>query len=500
MGKWKRTPVDIQAEKDIITGMIVSDKFIKGITTILDIDLLTSTYTKVLAKWCLEYYNIYKLAPKEIIKEIFESKSRDDPEDKQMKLISVFLENLSDTFETSDRFNFQYALDQAESYLKKRSLEILSQDIKTEVSLGNIDEAETLITKFKRIERPQSVGVDVLGDRNATIEAFENSEDILFQLPGDLGKAVGGFCRGDFVGIVGPAGRGKSWWLIETGIRGLFSNLKVLFVSMEMTQPEIIYRMILGRPKFNTNNIKIPYFDCEYNEKGKCKEREITNSRYSSCNLCKSKRDSRYAMVIKYKAISRERATWRMAVEKSKSMKKLIRKGSLKLICFPQKTKSILDVIDYMNNLEFFEHYIPDVIITDYADAMAPIRGISEYRHQINTTWEYHRGIAQRTHSVVITGSHSNKETHERKIKKSDPSEDGRKMNHLTHAIALNQSPDEEEQGIMNISILKRREGKSNIKSNITVLQSLDISKPYLDSYFGGYGDKKNEISRKLYK
>jgi len=131
------------------------------------------------------------------------------------------------------------------------------------------------------------------------------------------------------------------------------------------------------------------------------------------------------------------------------------------------------------------------LIITDYADFMASIPGIGETRHQINATWEIHRSMAQERNCIVVTGSHSHKDTNHRKITSSDSAEDGRKMNHITHGIGLNQTFEEKEKGIMNINILERREGRSNAEKEIIVLQSLDISKPYLDSYFPGYAKQK---------
>ena len=58
-------------ERRIVTGMIVSDEFLKKITRIWRDDLLEVPELYRFAKWCLEYYEKYKKAPEKDIEGIF---------------------------------------------------------------------------------------------------------------------------------------------------------------------------------------------------------------------------------------------------------------------------------------------------------------------------------------------------------------------------------------------------------------------------------------------
>jgi len=484
--KYTRKKIDVTIEKKIITGMIISSRFLREIQTILSIDLLQLAYAKVIGEWCIGYYSEYDKAPGNAIQDIYESEVRKDRlEDSLIELISGFLSEIAKEYQ-EETFNVDFVLDQSEEYLKKRKLEELSQDIQAALSLGeSVSNIELLVSDFRRIARPETKGIDVLEDKDAIREAFEEEEEGLLNLPGDLGKVIGPLNRGDFLAVVGPAARGKTWWLQEFGIRGLFAGLKVLFVSLEMTQPEVIkriHRSFLGMADIR-KEIKVPVFDCLKNSQQECEHPEIRKN--SHCSICRHYHPKDYEMTIGYKNRAVDKITWQKSFQKAQAIKKMVRTGKFKLLCYPAKSKSILDVITDIENMDYYDDFSPDLVVTDYADIFLGVSGNrnEQARNILNTTWEYHRALAQSRHCIVITGSHSNKKTFDKKIGKADIAEESRKLNHVTHAIALNQTEEEKEMNIMEISILKSRKSYSNTNVSVTTLQNLDISKVYLDSY-----------------
>lgn len=499
---YRRKPVDIQSEKNIITGMIVSDRFLLSMLTILKIELLQVSYIKMVASWCIDYYNQYQKAPGNTIEEIFNSKLRQELLDEdEEKLIATFLSKLSNEYEENSTFNDAYSIDQAENYLRKRALEVLKEDIGTALVNKEVEYAESLVGGFKRVSKPSTKGVDVLTDKNAIQRAFEQKKDILLKLPGRLGKIVGPLCRDDFLCIFGPRGRAKSWMILEFCILSALAGHKTLLVSLEMTEPQVmrrIYQRLLSESRF-PGKYKIPVMDCRDNQNNVCNSSRRKSSiglpmengnsfdvenvpkNYSPCSVCKNRRD--YKVAICYRNIRKKGLEYSKAIRKGKAVQKMIRSGSLKLACFPSRSISIMDLKVYLDNLEYYENYIPSVVATDYTDIFRPINRNIQTRHQINETWEYQRGLGQERHILMITGSHTNKSTLERNIKEGDSSEDVRKENHLTHGLALNQTSVEKERGIMRISMTKIREEFFDIRNEVTILQCLHIGRPILDSY-----------------
>ena len=492
MISYKRQRINTDIEKHIATGMIVSSRFIKESLSILSINLLKLPYVKIIVEWCQEYYRQYNQAPGNTIKDIFDSQVRRNLlDDTKIELISKFLEHISSEYNNENAFNVEYILDEVEIYLKKRKLEDLATDISTALSMSeNVAEVEALVGNFKRIARPKSQGIDILKDRKAIRDAFNEEENVLFQLNGDLGKVLGPFARGDFLAVVGPGKRGKTWWLQEIGLQALFKGFKVLFISLEMTQPQIItriYRTILGRGR-KKGIVSIPVFDCIRNQNNACKHldiRKVNSHKPVACDACRYKYPKDFELAFNKREVEREELTWQASLKKARALQTLVRSGKFRLLCFPAKSVNILDIITYLDNMDYYDDFVPDVIITDYADIMGTIgkSGGDQIRHQINTTWEYHRGIAQQRHCLVVTASHSNKETLKRKIKSGDFSEEGRKFNHITHAMALNQMPEQKKMNYMEVGVLGARNQNFNDDVSITILQQWDIGKTCLDSY-----------------
>ena len=492
MINWKRQRINTDVEKKIAIGMIVSTKFIKESFSILSIDLLKLSYVKIIVDWCQEYYHQYSKSPGNTIKDIFESQIRKNAlDDTQAELISKFLENLSDQYNQEDTFNVDYILDEVEVYLKKRKLENLAADITAYLGTSeNVAEVESLVSNFKRVSRPKSEGIDILTNIKAIQEAFSKEENTMFQLKGDLGKIMGPFTRGDFLAVVGPAKRGKTWWLQEIGLQGLYKGFKVLFVSLEMTQPQIIariYRSITGKGRKKAV-ISIPVFDCKRNQNNSCKHidiKKVNLHKPVACDACRKLFPKDFEQTFWKCDIERDELDWQTSVKKSRALKLLVRSGKFKLLCFPAKSINVLDLINYLDNMEHYDNFIPDVIIVDYADIMGPIGKIKEGqgRHSINETWEYLRGIAQQRHCLMVTASHSHKDTFKRRIKQGDWAEEGRKFNHISMAMALNQTTDQQKIDCMEIGILGARHQKADSNVSVTVLNQWDIGKTCLDSY-----------------
>ena len=105
----------------------------------------------------------------------------------------------------------------------------------------------------------------------------------------------------------------------------------------------------------------------------------------------------------------------------------------------------------------------------------------NKYRDKINTVWKGIRDFANERDIAMITASHTEKHTFESDIKTSQASEDIRKINHVTLAVALNATKKENENNIIRLGMMEIREGR-HITDQAVVLQCLDIGRPCIDS------------------
>lgn len=213
---FKIEKIENEKEKIIMTGLIVSDEYCNQIVPIFQrnteiISEIFSSFSKIVCRWCLDYYKKYKKAPKKLIQKIFDQKKEIEDID-QIDLIEEFLTNLSDNYSRQDNFNEQFIIDQSVKYLREVSIKNLELKIKICRKNGNIDEAEKLVNQFKEINKDTKnyEVVDFLEDDEEIKEALYKKEDRLFKLPGDLGKLLGYFLRGDLISFIAPGKRGKS--------------------------------------------------------------------------------------------------------------------------------------------------------------------------------------------------------------------------------------------------------------------------------------------------
>lgn len=448
----KRTVITPEAEKDIITAMITSDRFLRDIQPILLSDLFQIPYSKIISSWCTDHFTTYQKAPGKVIQDIFrnQAESKLIPES-QVETISEFLSGLSKQFSEDETINDAYMLDKAEQYFKSRSLDRLKDNIASALSVGDIAKGEQAVSKYKRVQRPTSGGLDIF-NREALIHAFNEEEDNIFCMPGALGKVLKPFSREDLYAITAPAKRGKTWWLQEIGIKSLMARLKVLFVTLEMSETQLvkrIYQNFLAESKYGKDDIMIPYFDEDNN--------------------------------IKYKKINKPGLTFKKANRKRKAMERMLKGGQMRIFSYPAYSANVNDIYALLDTLEHFDKFIPDVILVDYADILAPEKG-GEYRHQIDHTWKALRGMAQQRKSLVVTASHSNKATLTRDVQQGDLSEDSRKLNHVAGMLSLNQLDEDKQNGIMRVKMMGLRHDHFAIDDEVIVLQNLFIGKPYIDS------------------
>jgi hypothetical protein len=454
-------------ENNIVLGMIISSEYIKSIQKIYKPEFFTQFYTRAVSKWCMEHFEKYGKAPLTDIKSIFETQKAKIQDPDKIETISIFLERINEKYiEENKKYNVEYNSDRAIEFFKDSSLLALEERIRGFRFKKDYAQAEALVSKYQRIEKNVHSGVDVFEDINSTINAINsrNEGDTLFYYPGELGRLLGPIRREDFFLWAGPGGRGKSYFLLETALIAVLNGLNASLFTFELPEKDYLIRLaqrLTGclEPPENeydkmSEEIEIPYFDFNY----------------AKNNLIHHKKE------LKYRITSDE------AARKLRAVKKIIKSKKLKIIYSPEKSKTISDINADLENLVHYENFIPDVILTDYADVIKPLYK-DEKRHQIDEIYSWHRSIGQIYKAAVFTGSHTKAQTLGRDIKGGeDLSEDYRKYNHMTKGAALNQTDEEDEQGIIRINPLKNTRGKKKSIYEAVVLQCLDIGQVILDS------------------
>ena len=511
-------------ERQIIIGMICSSDYLRKIALIYQTAFLKAREARLLASWCLRYFKKYEKAPKEQIETIYQTKLRQGKiKEKEAVWIEKILISLSEEQDKKE-LNEPYLYDEAEKYFNERILELHVEDLQSDINDGNTDDARLKAASFASIETPTNNVLDMSTEDPAFIrEALAQSSKPLIRFPHALQRFWGdSFTRDSFVGIQAPEKRGKSFMLYEIAMRGVRSHKSVaLFQCGDMSMNQqfkrhAIYLSQRNIKKKYCDSMYVPVLDCLYNQRDTCKKKrrqcdfgvfenesktdifkytfedyiqsfERYKDDYAPCTECL--RDSRLHHFFRGNLWYEFRPpvkplTWKDVLDAQKKFRKRY-KNKFKTAYYSTGTLSVPKLKDQLHLWRQMDDFIPDIIVTDFADLMTPGSRVSDHRHKQNEIWSGHRGLAQDTRTCVVTATQADAASYEQdSVQLKNYSEDKRKYGHVTAMYSLNQNPEEKKKGIMRIGELLVREGDFDVLRQVKVLQRLQIGRPVLGSFF----------------
>ena len=469
----KREKIQTLNEKDLLIGLITSDRFCQEIIPVLVPRQLEIEYARIIAGWIKDYFNSYKVAPQKDIMKLYRAKADELNDESLQENILSFIKNLDENYDEKKISNVDFAINQSINYLKKRSLNNLIEDMSANLTVDDIGKVESLLTKYKCVEPTETSGVSLLHDSENIANSFLNENSLLYEINGAYGKVIGKIHREDFIAFLAPMKRGKTFHLLNVCVEAMKNGLKVLFISLEMSQEEITKRAwtsLSGQLPEDKDDIDYPYFA----------ENDESSKKWK----------------IEHKKISRKAVSISDVEKKQKNMIRMFRGGDIRIISAPAYGWTVEKIDTEIEKMIQQNNYIPDVIAIDYADILAP-SDKGEYRNQLDGIWKRLRGLAQRRKVVVFTATQSTRDGLSTDVSAQSIAEDIRKLAHVTCMVALNQSKTEKEQNIMRLSQIAIREGSPETKDALC-LQCYDIGRPVLDSRFADeveYKKKNDEDS-----
>lgn len=449
----KRHKIDTSGEKHILVNMIIDTNYLAQIKDICKPHLFETNYARIICGWIWEYYNKTEKSPGKDIQDLYQNKKHEIADEDDLELIADFLGSLNEYYQNTEINNLKYELHKAEDYFKLRSLEDLANKLQNTIATRDIAQGEKFVSEYKRIEKPIGAGINILADSSTIKNAFDFTQEYMFRYPGILGEILGYFCRGDFFAILAQVKTGKSFWLMDLAKYSCLFGFKTLLINLEMTDNQLIRRTwqnLVGQP-IKPGMQRMPYFHNAENGKWEVKHKDKI---YDGLDLSK----------VEYE---------------QKKIRKQVRTGELRQKTFPSGYADLNVLESYISNLEYYEGFIPDTIIIDYADIIK--QNGRDYRHGLNEIWVRLRGWAQDRNCFVATASQTNKSAFSRDAKSADVAEDMRKLATVTKMMSLNQVQEEKNDGILRIEPLLCRDGKVDGRQ-IVVLENRDIGRPMLNS------------------
>ena len=208
----------------------------------------------------------------------------------------------------------------------------------------------------------------------------------------------GGREKGTLGVIMAPTGQGKSAVLITFGVNASRQRYKVAHVTLELSQHAVLRRY-----------------------------------------------EAAYSRIAKPKIISQEKKVNR----RLKRIGRLVRPADVIVKEFPARGLGIGGLRAWLANLEFWDEFVPDLLVLDYADIMKLPGGSDDKWIQQGDLYTELRGFGQEKHIAIWTGVQSKKGSLTKKKIKIDDIAGAVEKAHIADAIVAVCHTDEEKEAHM---------------------------------------------------
>jgi hypothetical protein len=245
----RKTVIDRDIERKILTSLITSTKVLNNASPYLKPKLFNLDISRRISRWILDYYSVYKEAPKAHIQDIYrqhQMELKDDEGDD----VKEFLSKLSQDYSEEEVINEDYLVDQTLTYLKKLHLLNVAEEVKVLAESDHVEEAEALFRKgVKQASQIQGGWVKPLDDVKFVTEVFTELENPMVEFTGEFAKIINKIYPGWFFAVEAAYKSGKTQMMLQIAKECLMARKRVAFFSLEMIDRQMgpqIFKSIGG--------------------------------------------------------------------------------------------------------------------------------------------------------------------------------------------------------------------------------------------------------------
>lgn len=258
---------------------------------------------------------------------------------------------------------------------------------------------------------------------------------------------------------IGPKGSGKSFFCVHMGRQGLIHRAKVLHVSLEMSQESIAGRYCQSLFGVGSRNTQYPRTSFEFDELKKLVGWETTRQ--------KPKLNFNNPDIRKY--LSSKITQWGL------------RLGSLMIKDFPSGQLTVSQLNAYLDYLEQFEKFIPQLVVCDYPDLMK--QDPQNLRISTGRTFVDLRGMAKERNFALVAPTQGGRDTIEAKhVRSKNVSEDISKVFTADNVLTYQQTKAEKRLGLARLSVEHARNTEGG--QQIVISQAYPIGQFVLESAY----------------
>jgi replicative DNA helicase len=444
-------------QQDLITLLCFHDQSAKIIRNAIELSLFDDGVYRVIADAAYRYIDKFQCSPKQHIADELEAVL--DGSDKSKA--NAFEKTLVHIFDSYETINPDYALSRMFNFMRRQKFRAAFIDAAELIQRDESEETMDIVEQklYEVLRAPMSkydTGI-YLSNAQRVLEFLNKSDESFSTGIQEFDRFGLGPQRKELHLFIAPPKRGKTWWLIHLGKYALIHKLKVLHVTLEISE-------------------------------------ERTAQRYLQSLFAMGKRYDDFPQTRflvddsnKFDGFKFEKIRPRMAFEDEKIDKKLIkhvgkfgtRLDRVLIKEFPTGSLTVRKLESYMDQLETTEGFIPDLLIVDYPDIMDI--DPRNFRLDLGKVYVDLRGIAVRKNIAVAVATQMAKAgTQKKTANETDVSEDWSKIFTAGTVLIYNQTLEEKELGLARLGVAVARHEADNF--GIVISQNYATGQFCIDS------------------
>lgn len=444
-------------QENILTLLCFSDpKTCKLVRASITPHLFESSIYKEIAGHAVNFIDQYGEAIKEHLPDHMEDVLNGE-DARKAKSYQRALDNL---FMSRDDVNAEYVIKQLHKFIRRQRFKsALIQAAEALRDREDIDEAEVLMKKGLEAQAVAFEPGLSLRKPEDIEQLLESTEEPGFTLGIPALDDEGIYPRRkELLLLLAARGKGKSWFLAHCAKRALLQRWRVLIVTLEMSQNTYMGRFLQCFFSISKRNAKVMVTRLETSRDG---------SELADMLRVEVERPTMQDENLKYSLVARAKKEFR-------------KRAPIYIKEFPTNKLTLQEFEAYLDSLERFEGFVPDVILFDYPDLM----NLDPKNLRVETGRAYAglRGIGQARNMAMVAVSQGNRESEDAALVTGGMSaEDISKLAHADVMLTFSQTPAEYALGVARFYVEKAR--NESAKFQVLITQALAMGQFCLDSF-----------------
>lgn len=441
-------------QENVLTVLCFDDARCKQIRAALTHKTFENAVYREVAGAAIDFIDAYGEAIKEHLPDHLEHVLKGDSESKA-KAYERLLGNL---YAAREHVNGEYVMTELHKFVRlQRFKSALIDAVDAIENNGDIDKAETIMSEGMKSQSVSFERGTALDSPEDVAAIFDEPEEEGFDLNIEEFDRNGIIPRRkELTLFIAPRGKGKSWFITHCAKQALLQRWSVAVITLEMSEKRYAARFLQSFFSISKRESQVRVARLSKDRNG-----DLTDIIHEQIErMVMTNPDTRNELL-------------------SRATREFRKRPPLRIKQFPTGDMTLSMLEAWLDGLERFENFVPDVICLDYPD-LAKLDS-KNLRVELGQIVSGFRGICVKRNAAAIAVSQGNRESEKATTVTGDmAAEDISKLATADVCFTYSQTPAEYELGLARLLAEKARNERA--KQMVLVTQAYDIGQFALDS------------------